>query len=70
MDWLVMGHWHQYFHGKGLIVSGSMKGYDEYAYVSNFEPEPPQLAFWVTTPEHGVTISAPILPADRQAEGW
>ena len=69
-DWLVMGHWHQYMSGKGLIVSGSMKGYDEYAFVSNFVPEPPQLAWWITTPENGVTISAPVLPADREAEGW
>lgn len=69
-DWLVMGHWHQYLVGRGLIVNGSSKGYDEYAFTGNFEPEPPQQAFWITTPEHGVTFSAPILVADRKAEGW
>jgi hypothetical protein len=69
-DWLVMGHWHQYWQGKGIIVSGALKGFDEYAYVSNFEFEPPRLAWWVTTPERGVTISAPVEPMDRRAERW
>lgn len=69
-DWLVMGHWHQYLVGRGLIVNGSLKGYDEYAYVSNFEPEPPQQAFWIVTPEHGMSFSAPILVGDRAKEGW
>lgn len=69
-DWLVMGHWHQHLLGMGLIVNGALKGYDEYAYVSNFAPEPPSQAFWITTPEHGVTFSAPIYPMDRGKEGW
>ena len=69
-DWLVMGHWHQLMVGQGLIVNGALKGYDEYAYVSNFVPEPPAQAFWITTPEHGVTFTAPIFPADRKTEGW
>lgn len=69
-DWLVMGHWHQYFTGKGLIVNGSLKGYDEYAYLSNFGWERPQQAFWVTTPENGVTFPIPILPENRKKEGW
>lgn len=69
-DWLVMGHWHQYWHGKNIIVGGTLKGYDEYAYVSNFEPEPPIQAFWITDPEHGPTIAAPIHVSDRTSEGW
>lgn len=71
-DVMVLGHWHQYISipGKGLLVGGSLKGYDEYAYVSNFEPEPPQQAFWLTTREHGVTFSAPVFVADRKKEGW
>ncbi len=69
-DWLVMGHWHQYWHGKNIIVGGTMKGYDEYAYVSNFEWEPPQQAFWITDPEHGPTIAVPVHVMDRKAEGW
>jgi hypothetical protein len=69
-DWLVMGHMHQYFHGKGIIVGGTLKGSDEFSYVSNFAPEPPQQAFWVNDPEHGPTISAPVHVMDRKAEGW
>jgi len=69
-DWLVMGHLHQFFVGKGIIVGGTMKGTDEYAYVSNFAPEPPQQAFWINDPEHGVTITAPVHVMDRKAEGW
>jgi predicted phosphodiesterase len=69
-DWMVMGHLHQYWHGKGIIVGGTLKGFDEYAYVSNFVPEPPTQAFWITTPEFGPSISAPIFVADRKAEGW
>lgn len=71
-DIMVMGHWHQsiMFPAKGLIVGGSVVGYSEYSYVNNLEPEPPQCAFWVTTPEHGVTFSAPVFVADRAKEGW
>lgn len=69
-DWLVMGHWHEYWLGKGIIVNGSLKGYDEYAYVSNFLPGPPTQALFVTTPEHGLTFTAPIFPMDRDSEGW
>jgi hypothetical protein len=69
---MAMGHWHQLISipGKGLLVNGTMKGYDEYAYQSNFEPEVAQQAFWITTPEHGVTFSAPIICQNRKAEGW
>lgn len=69
-DIMVMGHWHSYFAGRGLLVNGSLKGLDEYAYVSNFDFEQPQQAFWVTTPEHGVTFSAPIVCQNRAKEGW
>jgi hypothetical protein len=69
-DWLVMGHMHQLFMGKGIIVGGTLKGSDEFSYVSNFAPEPPQQAFWINDPEHGPTINAPVHVMDRKAEGW
>lgn len=60
-DWMVMGHWHTYWTGRGLIVNGSMKGYDEFAYVQNYTYEPPQQALWITVPERiGPTFPAPI----------
>lgn len=71
-DSLVMGHFHQsiWYPSKGLIVSGCIVGYNEFAYVSNFEPEPPQAALWLTTPERGITVNAPVYVQDKAAEGW
>jgi hypothetical protein len=67
---LWMGHWHQYISTPSLIVNGSMKGVDEYAFINNFSYEPPQQAFAVVTPEKGITIQAPIFCQDRKKEGW
>lgn len=69
-DYIAMGHWHQLNFFKNIIMNGSLKGYDEYAYVSNFEYEPPQQAMWLTTPENGITMTAPVLVLDRAKEGW
>jgi hypothetical protein len=71
-DIMLIGHWHQniFLPSRGLLVGGCLKGYDEYAYVSNFEPEPPQQSLWITTPERGITFSAPVFVQDRRSEGW
>lgn len=69
-DTLVMGHFHQSYFLKGLIVGGSIVGYSEYSYGGNLAFEEPQSAFWLTTPERGITVSAPIFVQDRKAEGW
>ena len=69
-DLLIMGHWHQLVFGPSFVVNGSLKGYDEYAMTENFGFEPPAQAAWLMTPEHGKTWTAPLLPADRAAEGW
>lgn len=71
-DVMVMGHFHTsiWMPTKGLVVGGSVCGYNEYAYGENMEPEEPQCAFWLTTPERGITASVPLFLADRQAEGW
>lgn len=60
-DYVVMGHFHQLIFGNKIIVNGSLKGYDEYAYDNNFEFEKPRQAFWITTPENGVTFPAAIM---------
>lgn len=67
---MVMGHWHTLVFGPQWIVNGSLKGYDEYAFTSNFGFEEPQQASWLMTPEHGKTFTAPIFSQDREAEGW
>ena len=69
-DTLVMGHFHTSYFLKGLIVGGSIVGYNEYAYGGNLAYEEPQSAFWLTTPERGITVSAPIFVQNRRSEGW
>lgn len=69
-DTLVMGHFHSSYFLKGLIVGGSVVGYSEYGYGANLPYEEPQAAFWLTTPERGITVSAPIFVQDRRAEKW
>lgn len=69
-DTLWMGHWHQYISTPSLIINGSLKGYDEYAMISNFAFEQPQQALAVVTPERGITIQAPIFVMDRKREKW
>ena len=59
-DTLLLGHWHQYMHLTRLIVNGSLKGYDEYAYSNNFPFEAPQQALWLTHPKHGITFRMPV----------
>lgn len=59
-DTMLLGHWHQYIHLTRLIVNGSLKGYDEYAYNNNFGFEPPQQALWLTHPKHGITFRMPV----------
>jgi predicted phosphodiesterase len=67
-DVLLMGHWHQLIQLQRLIVNGSLKGYDEYAYQSNFGFEPARQALWITHPQHGITFSAPVLVQRDQAK--
>lgn len=69
-DLLVMGHWHNLIFGPSFVVNGSLKGYDEYASISNFGFEPAAQALFLMTPEHGKTWTAPVFPTDRKAEGW
>lgn len=71
-DLMVCGHWHQLITApnQGLIVNGSLKGYDEYAALNNFRAEPPLQAMWMVTPQRGVTMTMPLFCSDRKAEGW
>ena len=64
-DTMLLGHWHQLIQLERLIVNGSLKGYDEYAYSNNFGFEPPRQALWLTHPEHGLTFSIPIYVDSR-----
>mgnify|MGYP001565700385 CR=1 FL=1 len=59
-DTMVIGHFHQYMNLTRLIVNGSLKGYDEYAYANNFPFEKPQQALWLTHPKYGITYRMPV----------
>jgi len=66
-DTMLMGHWHQYIHHNRVIVNGSLKGYDEYAYSNNFGFEVPQQALWLTHQKYGITYRMPVM-VDRARE--
>jgi hypothetical protein len=66
-DTLLMGHWHQYIQLHRLIVNGSLKGYDEYAYSNNFGFEAPAQALWLTHPKYRITYRMPVY-VDRRRE--
>ena len=59
-DYQVLGHWHQLIQFKGMIINGSLKGYDEWTASMNFEWELPAQAAWITHPDHGITVRWPI----------
>lgn len=59
-DTMIMGHWHQVIFHSRVIVNGSLKGYDEYAYANNFGFEPPAQALWLTHPKYGHTYRMPV----------
>ena len=65
-----IGHWHQYISTPGMIVNGSLKGLDEYAWINNFGFEVPQQALAVVTPEHNITFQAPVFCQDKAKEKW
>lgn len=60
-DTLMMGHWHQYITLPGLVVNGSLKGYDEFARLALRAPyqRPTQALFFVHR-KHGLTCHWPV----------
>lgn len=70
-DLAIMGHWHQYITLPGMLINGSLKGYDEYAYSNNFAYQPPIQALWITHPVYGPTWQVPIYadePCSKRAQ--
>lgn len=63
-DYMIFGHFHTLVWGPSWIVNGSLKGYDEYAFRSNFGFEGPQQAMWITHPKHGITVKMEIQAED------
>jgi hypothetical protein len=69
---MVIGHLHQLINIPGVVMGGTMKGYDEFAFGHNLPPDPNGAgqAMWVTTPERSQTMWMPVYLQDRKAEGW
>lgn len=60
-DTLLIGHWHQYIALPGLVVNGSLKGYDEFTRLALRAPYArPTQALLFAHPEHGITAQWPI----------
>ncbi len=72
MTTMILGHMHQLINIPGVIMGGTLKGYDEYAFGLNLPPDPDGAAqaMWITTPERAQTMWMPIYLTDRAAEGW
>jgi len=66
-DTMILGHFHSYIHHGRVIVNGSLKGYDEFAYAGNFGFERPQQALWITHPKYKITYRMPVY-VDRERE--
>lgn len=70
METMVIGHLHQLINIPGVIMGGTLKGMDEFAFGINVPPADAAQALWVTTPERAQTIWMPVFVQDRKAEGW
>lgn len=57
---MILGHFHTLMMLPRLIVNGSLKGLDEYAWAGNFSFEVPAQALWMTHPRNGITFSMPV----------
>jgi len=74
-DTILMGHWHQYITLQGVIVNGSLKGFDEYARLLLRAPfQLPIQALWFCHAKRGITNHIPIYledPLENPSEdGW
>lgn len=56
VDHVNLGHFHQWVVGRGFLVNGSGKGYDEYARRMGFPPEPPQQALYAVSAQRGIIL--------------
>jgi hypothetical protein len=66
-DTLIIGHWHQALWLPGVIVAGTLKGYDEYARLSLRAPfARPSQPLWFTHPKHGITAQWTVYLEEQQ----
>jgi hypothetical protein len=72
MHTMIIGHLHQIINIPGVIMGGTLKGYDEFAFDHNLRPDENGAgqAMWITSPERAQVLWMPIYVQDRKAEGW
>lgn len=72
MHTMIIGHMHQIINIPGVIMGGTLKGYDEYASDHDLRPDENGAgqAMWITSPERAQVLWMPIYVQDRAAEGW
>ncbi len=72
-DTAILGHWHQWTVIPGVIINGSLVGYNEYAFHMNFPFSEPKQGLWLTHPTRGITVTWPVFlepPGERKGEEW
>lgn len=72
MHTMIIGHLHQLINIPGVIMGGTLKGYDEFAFNHNLRPDENGAgqAMWITSPERAQVLWMPIYVQDREAEDW
>jgi len=69
-DYLVTGHFHTFVPNlMGVVINGSIVGYNEYASQNNLSFQPPQQGYFLVHPSRGITYSTPIF-VESEEEGW
>jgi DNA-binding Lrp family transcriptional regulator len=69
-DYLVTGHFHTFVPNlMGVVINGSIVGYNEYATQNNLSFQPPQQGYFLVHPTRGITYSTPIF-VEHEDEGW
>jgi predicted phosphodiesterase len=69
-DYLVTGHFHTFVPNlMGVVINGSIVGYNEYASQNNLAYQPPQQGYFLVHPTRGITYSTPIF-VESKDEGW
>lgn len=63
----VMGHWHATAStfANASLINGSVIGFNEWAFINNYRPEPPKQLLWLTHPKHGITVKMDVLCREK-----
>jgi hypothetical protein len=74
-DTILMGHWHSlnFLLSYGMIINGSLKGYDEYAMSNGFEFQEPAQAMWITSRKGNIWYPSAIYPDwdnEKENQPW